>query len=114
VELDVPPREEKTIFIPLTEAQRFWTYRLLMRMDTAEIEEIFSEGANIKVEDRAIHEGRREVLSMLENQMQQERTLKNGRKYHYQYSKVLVWLTGDTGYKKLMNLLLQLRRLCDQ
>jgi hypothetical protein len=79
-------------------------------------EDIFSEGANIKVEDRAINEGRREVLLMLENQMQmhQEHTLKNGRKYRYQLSMLLVSLIGDTGYKKLMNLLLQLRRICDQ
>lgn len=79
VEIDVPPREEMTIFVPLTEAQRFWTYRLLMRMDTVDLKEIFSQGSKIKVEDRAIHEGRQEVLSMLENQMKQERVLQNGR-----------------------------------
>lgn len=28
VSLDVPPRDEVTVFIPLTEAQRFWHYRL--------------------------------------------------------------------------------------
>ncbi|PCH42878.1 hypothetical protein WOLCODRAFT_90021 [Wolfiporia cocos MD-104 SS10] len=33
VELSVPPREELTVFVPMTEAQRFWTYRLLTRMD---------------------------------------------------------------------------------
>ncbi|KAF8636103.1 hypothetical protein AX17_003808 [Amanita inopinata Kibby_2008] len=97
VEINVPPREEMTIFVPLTEAQRFWTYRLLTKMDTAELEEIFSQSEQIKVEDEAIHEGRQEVLSILENQMKQERsgTLQGGR------------------YKKLMNLLLQLRKVCD-
>jgi hypothetical protein len=38
VEVDVPRREELTVFIPLTEAQRFWTYRLLTRMDTPRFE----------------------------------------------------------------------------
>jgi len=33
VEMSVPPRERLTVFIPMTEAQRFWTYRLLTRMD---------------------------------------------------------------------------------
>ncbi|KAF8634735.1 hypothetical protein AX15_000747 [Amanita polypyramis BW_CC] len=95
VEIDVPPREEMTIFLPLTEAQRFWTYRLLTKMDTLDLEEIFSQGSKIKVEDKAIHEGRQEVLSILEDQMKQERVLQNGR------------------YKKLMNLLMQLRKVCD-
>ncbi|KAK2463894.1 hypothetical protein APHAL10511_004066 [Amanita phalloides] len=95
VEINVPPREEMTIFIPLTEAQRFWTYRLLMRMDTVDLEEIFSRGSKIKVGDQAIDAGRQEVLSMLEDQMNQERVLQNGR------------------YKKLMNLLMQLRKVCD-
>ncbi|KAM6491144.1 SNF2 family N-terminal domain containing protein [Amanita muscaria] len=95
VEINVPPREEMTVFVPLTEAQRFWTYRMLTRMDTAELEEIFEEGAKIQVEDETTHEGRQEVLSILENQMKQEPTVQNNR------------------YKKLMNLLLQLRRVCD-
>lgn len=79
VVIDVPPREEMTIFVPLTEAQRFWTYRLLTRMDTVDLKEIFSQGSKVKVEDQATHEGRQEVLSMLEDQMKQERILQNGR-----------------------------------
>ncbi|PFH46225.1 hypothetical protein AMATHDRAFT_70336 [Amanita thiersii Skay4041] len=99
VEINVPPREEMTVFIPLTEAQRFWTYRLLTRMDTVELKEIFSQGLKIKVEDEAISEGRQEVLNMLENQMKQEKEGKGN-------------LQGSQ-YKKLMNLLLQLRKVCD-
>ncbi|KAF8342516.1 P-loop containing nucleoside triphosphate hydrolase protein [Amanita rubescens] len=94
VEINVPPREEMTIFVPLTEAQRFWTYRLLTRMDSADLREIFLQGSKIKVEDRAVHEGRQEVLSMLEDQMKQEREEK-------------------LDFRKLMNLLLQLRKVCD-
>lgn len=83
VEINVPPREEMTIFVPLSEAQRFWTYRLLTRMDTSDLREIFLQGSKIKVEDRAIHEGRQEVLSLLEDQMKQERVLQNGRMYPF-------------------------------
>lgn len=69
VEADVPPREELTVFIPLTEAQRFWTYRLLTKMDTLDLEQIFS--ANI---EGAASEGRREVLSHLVNQVEETRS----------------------------------------
>jgi len=114
VELNVPPRDEMTIFVPLTEAQRFWTYRLLTRMDTADLREIFLQGSKIKVEDRAIHEGRQEVLSMLENQMKQERVLQNGRMYSFILLHRHLLREEKLGFKKLMNLLLQLRKVCDQ
>jgi SWI/SNF-related matrix-associated actin-dependent regulator of chromatin subfamily A member 5 len=57
VDIAVPPREELTLFIPMTEAQRFWTYRLLTRMDTMDLEDIFTE------EDSLLNEGRKEVFS---------------------------------------------------
>jgi SNF2 family DNA or RNA helicase len=42
VTLDVPPREEMTVFVPLSDAQRFWTYRLLTRMDGADLAGVFT------------------------------------------------------------------------
>ncbi len=64
VALDVPPKEELTVFIPLSEAQRFWTYRLLTQMDTVDLETIFDMG--MEVGDKMVEEGRREVLSHLQ------------------------------------------------
>ena len=32
------------MFLPMSEAQRFWTYRLLTRLDTEELREIFEQG----------------------------------------------------------------------
>jgi SWI/SNF-related matrix-associated actin-dependent regulator of chromatin subfamily A member 5 len=72
VEADVPPREELTVFIPLTEAQRFWTYRLLTKLDTVDLEDIFC--SDLKLEDVNATEGRREVLSHIKNQMQLSRS----------------------------------------
>ena len=57
VDITVPPREELTLFIPMTEAQRFWTYRLLTRMDTMDLEDIFMETSG------PLTEGRKEVFS---------------------------------------------------
>ena len=68
VEMTVPPREELTVFIPLTEAQRFWTYRLLTRVDTMDLKSIFTS----KIEpdsDDVIDHGRRQVQEILREQM---------------------------------------------
>jgi SWI/SNF-related matrix-associated actin-dependent regulator of chromatin subfamily A member 5 len=74
---DVPPREEWTVFLPFTEAQRFWTYKLLTRLDAVDLKEIFPDihsadkrmdKENIKVEEEdGVDDGRREVLQFLEN-----------------------------------------------
>ncbi|KAJ7579140.1 P-loop containing nucleoside triphosphate hydrolase protein, partial [Mycena floridula] len=94
VEGDVPPREELTVFVPMSEAQRFWTYRMLTRINTKGLNEIFQA----KVDDIEMSEGRREVLLHLENHAN-EGTATNS--------------TGGNKWSKLMNLLLQLRRVCD-
>jgi SWI/SNF-related matrix-associated actin-dependent regulator of chromatin subfamily A member 5 len=68
VEMTVPPREELTVFIPLTEAQRFWTYRLLTRIDSMDLRSIFTS----KIEadsDNTIDHGRRQVEAILREQM---------------------------------------------
>lgn len=71
VDGDIPPREELTVFIPLTEAQRFWTYRLLTRMDTLTLGQIFKDSAVKKEGSGIISEGRKEVFSHVETQIQQ-------------------------------------------
>ena len=70
VEISVPPREELTVFIPLTEAQRFWTYRLLTRMDTMDLKTIFPSKMD---GDDIIDRGRRQVLEILREQMDNQK-----------------------------------------
>ncbi|KAH9924947.1 P-loop containing nucleoside triphosphate hydrolase protein [Amylocystis lapponica] len=91
VELSVPPREELTLFVPMAEAQRFWTYRLLTRMDAGELGDIFAA----KVEDTEGNEGQREVQAQLAAHVRSNKTGEQNR------------------WKKLMNLLMQLRKTCD-
>ncbi|KIJ64208.1 hypothetical protein HYDPIDRAFT_28649 [Hydnomerulius pinastri MD-312] len=92
VEISVPPREELTVFIPMTEAQRFWTYRLLTRMDTLELKEIFTSKIE---EDGPEDEGRREVREQIARQIKRTASGEANR------------------WRKLMNLLMQLRKVCD-
>ncbi|KAG5353088.1 hypothetical protein C0989_010470 [Termitomyces sp. Mn162] len=92
---DVPPREELTVFIPLTETQRWWTYKLLTRLPAADIRKIFAErGETIKLEHEMAKEGPEEVLGQVENKIETEKI--EGAKY-----------------KQMMNLLIQLRQVCD-
>ncbi|KAH8093223.1 P-loop containing nucleoside triphosphate hydrolase protein [Cristinia sonorae] len=82
VECSVPPKEELTVFLPMTEAQRFWTLGLLTRLDVEELEKIFQ--TEVKGEDDS-----QELIA----------NMKQGAKQGL--------------YKRLQNLLLQLRMVCD-
>ncbi|KAJ7455925.1 P-loop containing nucleoside triphosphate hydrolase protein [Mycena galericulata] len=88
----VPPRQEWTVFIPLTEAQRFWTYRMLTRLETVDLEAIFPRAKEEEV--GKMDDGRREVLKLLENHA------KGGS-------------TTTKQWQKFSMLLMQLRRICD-
>ena len=75
VESSVPPKEELTVFIPLTEAQRFWTYRLLTRVDTMDLKSIFTskiEGDSGDIIDR----GRKQVQEILREQIDHQKKAK--------------------------------------
>ncbi|PBK68231.1 hypothetical protein ARMSODRAFT_958356, partial [Armillaria solidipes] len=93
VSVDVPPRDEVTVFIPLTEAQRFWHYRLLHRIDMVDLEQIFDP--QLELDSRTANEGRREVLSHLQNDVN-NRTTQDKK----------LW-------QRLSFILMQLRMLCD-
>ncbi|KAJ7492086.1 P-loop containing nucleoside triphosphate hydrolase protein [Mycena latifolia] len=88
---NVPPREEWTVFVPFTEAQRFWTYRMLTRLEKVDLEALFPRGK--EGDDSKANDGRREVLKHLENQAKGASTAKQ--------------------WKKFSMLLMQLRRICD-
>ncbi|KAG6884032.1 hypothetical protein C0993_001962 [Termitomyces sp. T159_Od127] len=71
---DVPPREELTVFIPLTETQRWWTYKLLTKLPAADLEKIFSErGGTIKLGHGMVEESPKKVPGQLENKVEIEK-----------------------------------------
>ncbi|KAJ7045038.1 P-loop containing nucleoside triphosphate hydrolase protein [Mycena alexandri] len=82
----VPPREDYTVFVPFTEAQRFWTYRMLTRLDKVDLEVLFP-----RKKDEGDDDERREVLSHLENHAK----------------------ASANQWKNFSMLLMQLRRICD-
>jgi SWI/SNF-related matrix-associated actin-dependent regulator of chromatin subfamily A member 5 len=77
----------------LTEAQRFWYYRMLLRTDTMTLNEIFkNHGSEYKGRDEA-------QLHVAQALAQSQASIREGAKVET--------------YQKLMNLLMQLRRICD-
>lgn len=76
---DVPPREELTVFIPLTEAQRFWTYRLLTRLDTPELHKVFAEDMKPKSEDETTNGENQEALTYTGHSVEAESSKTGGR-----------------------------------
>lgn len=76
VEISVPPREELAVFVPMTEAQRFWTYRLLTRMDTLDLQGIFTS----KLEDVPEDDGRRQVREQIAAQIKRTASGEANRK----------------------------------
>lgn len=86
----VPPKEEWTVFIPLTEAQRFWTYKLLTRLDQVDLEAIFPRSKTEAEQDVKMDDGRADVLKLLVNQAQGATTSKRVLSLFFLY----ILLTG--------------------
>ncbi|KAJ3288271.1 hypothetical protein HK104_008254 [Borealophlyctis nickersoniae] len=121
VELNIPPKEEMTIYLPLTPMQRFWYSRLLMRMDRMTLDEIFanpsrggSDGGgpqvkadpDAKVDSEEDKKDLRDIMSTNGSSfVEYEAEMREGVEYALK-NKGKEWA-------KLMNLLMQLRKCCN-
>ncbi|KAI0086882.1 SNF2 family N-terminal domain-containing protein [Irpex rosettiformis] len=96
-QISIPPKEELTVFIPMSQAQRFWTYRLLTKLDSLDLEGIFA--SDIETEEKEnLAEDREEVKRYLEEQPKENQKVGG---------------EGNSQWKRLMNLLMQLRKVCN-
>lgn len=92
----VPPREELTVLIPFSEAQRFWTYRLLTRMDAVDLNKVFGKPVAVKEMELgaatgALSEGRAEVLKHLESQASGQISADGGREVSAQNNRAFMY-----------------------
>ncbi|SCV74235.1 BQ2448_6667 [Microbotryum intermedium] len=133
-ELSVPRREEMTLYVPLSPAQRFWYTRLLTRADTITLNEIFATDLR---EGQAIRRGRgwakrpSAAASIVEEEEPEVKAAKIG-KIEAAGQEVAGEDEGDAGVRdnieramaaskagegnawmKMMNLLMQLRKCCN-
>ncbi|KAI5479678.1 nucleosome remodeling complex ATPase subunit (Snf2h) [Pseudohyphozyma bogoriensis] len=105
-ELSVPPREEMTLYVPLSPVQRFWYMRTLRRADMMTIGEIFKASKptleNVKAETDAL-EGGEDKHAEADAQA----------KEHVEQAMAAAKSGEGNGWMKMMNLLMQLRKVCN-
>ncbi|GME62408.1 iswi chromatin-remodeling complex atpase isw2 [Neofusicoccum parvum] len=120
VNLDLPPKEEVLLYVPLTPLQRFWYMRLLTRSGDALLDDLFS-GAKAKEKDalrKDIAEQQKiKDLEQVEARIADEQSanadvwsetreiMKQNLENERQEQKKSDWT-------KLMNLVMQLRKCC--
>lgn len=116
VNLGLPPKEEILLYVPLTPMQRFWYTRLLTRVDTAMLTELFADGKN--KEKAAIQQDRKE-----DQLLQKVEKLHNAAGDQDEWKETTTIMkqamekeqaSGEvkSAWKKLMNLVMQLRKCC--
>lgn len=122
VDLNLPPKTDVLLFVPLTPMQRFWYTRLLTRADHGLLEELF-EGAQAK-EATALEEEYQTKAGWLGKDMKHLEGLEHGRggsdSAEWEESKAIMKQAIEqeqqdegkkSAWKKLMNLLMQLRKV---
>ncbi|EMD70017.1 hypothetical protein COCSADRAFT_216202 [Bipolaris sorokiniana ND90Pr] len=120
VNLGLPPKEEVLLYVPLTPMQKFWYTRLLTRIDDGMLNELFADGK--EKEKAAIEHDVQEnkVLQQLEDMDKVISTGSVGDEWE-ETAKIVQEAvakeqtdanTSKGAWKKLMNLVMQLRKCC--
>ncbi|KAL6710197.1 hypothetical protein ACN47E_009988 [Coniothyrium glycines] len=119
VNLGLPPKEEILLFVPLTPLQRFWYTRLLTRMDEGMLDELFADGKS--KERMAKEQDVREDLLYRRVEELDSNGLLDGTPgkweettsiMHEVMTKEATNSENKGAWKKLMNLVMQLRKCC--
>ncbi|KAJ3044062.1 hypothetical protein HDV00_003166 [Rhizophlyctis rosea] len=118
VDLNIPPKEEMTLYVPLAPMQRFWYSRLMLRMDKQSLEDIFPANGktsssledSIKAEEsKILHPvpSRLDTVDSMDVDVNAVTSqMREGVEYAMQHEQNGQW-------RKLMNLLMQLRKICN-
>ena len=123
VDLNLPPKTEVLLYVPLTPMQRFWYMRLLTRADQGLLEDLF-QGAQQK-EAVALKQESQEGGILQNKGIEELEALENRA---YEGNSAAEWAESkeimrqaleheqqdenkNTAWKKLMNLLMQLRKV---
>ncbi|KAI9827169.1 MAG: hypothetical protein M1832_005305 [Thelocarpon impressellum] len=123
VDLNLPPKTEVVLFVPLTPMQRFWYERLLTRADQGLLEEVFQsardkEKAARTLEVKEEQEWERKGLDETQKVEQQDGAIGD----EWEESKDIMRRAIEqesqdhnqsSAWRKLMNLLMQLRKCCN-
>ena len=130
VDLNLPPKTDILLYVPLTPMQRFWYTRLLTRADQGLLEELF-QGAQ-KKEAKVLDEEKQEQMKGIwqNKELEELEALDKGASAgtggaaaaEWQESKEILRQaivaeqqddSKKSAWRKLMNLLMQLRKCCN-
>lgn len=127
VNLNLPPKSEVLLFVPLTPMQRFWYTRLITRADQGLLDEIFrgakdKEGEALKKDEAneaALIKEKAEALAALEKDLVEGSDEWKGSieilKRTIERETIIADkdIPNKSSWQKLMNLLMQLRKICN-
>jgi len=112
VNLGLPPKTEMIMFLPLTPMQRFWYKRLLTRLDKGLLEGVFS-GSKEKTKNEIKSEDGVNLEHVVNDQELEELGVDQwGDTKKIVEQAVADNASSDGKWRKLMNLLMQLRKVC--
>lgn len=121
VDLNLPPKTDILLYVPLTPMQRFWYERLLTRADQGLLEDLF-QGAQSK--EAAVLKEENQMSSIWQDKGLEELEAldKDGKTADWEESKEILKQALEaeqqdenkkSAWRKLMNLLMQLRKCCN-
>ncbi|KAL8769332.1 MAG: hypothetical protein Q9203_005475 [Teloschistes exilis] len=121
VNLNLPPKTEVLLYIPLTPMQRFWYTRLMTRADQGLLDDLF-QGAQQK-EAEMLKKEAVELQAWESKDLEELQAIDEvgGAKAWQESKEILQQALNQeqqdegkkTAWKKLMNLLMQLRKVCN-
>ncbi len=117
VNLGLPPKEEVLLYVPLTPMQRFWYQRLLTKVDTMTLEQLFAgakakEVQSIKQEAEKDRDLQKAVSELANAVGPTEDVWAESKEIMEKAVQTEEADTESSDWRKLMNLVMQLRKVC--
>ncbi|KAF2204408.1 hypothetical protein GQ43DRAFT_409630 [Delitschia confertaspora ATCC 74209] len=111
VNLGLPPKEEVLLYVPLTPLQRFWYTRLLTRVGTDMLEDLFTDARHKEKEELSKERQQGQMLASVGkcgefNWGETTEIMKQVLEQEQSNA------SSKTAWQKLMNLIMQLRKCC--
>ncbi|KAF9739243.1 hypothetical protein PMIN06_005268 [Paraphaeosphaeria minitans] len=115
VHLDLPPKEEVLLYVPLTPMQRFWYTRLLTRVDDSMLDDLFTDGKTKELAALEAEKKKNELRRTQQNATPSDDKEQWGETAAIVRQAVQTEQKGgaaNSAWRKLMNLVMQLRKCC--
>ena len=126
VNLNLPPKTEVLLYVPLTPMQKFWYMRLLTRADQGLLDDIFqgaSQKEAVALDDKLVKdESNQSAAARLESLEQRAEAGSVEARIEWEESKEIMRQAlnreqedenNKSAWQKLMNILMQLRKCCN-